>query len=346
MKKVSVVVPCYNVSVYLDKCMEHLLNQTIGIDNIEIILVDDASTDNGATWESIMKYEKRFPDTIIAIPLEQNLRQGGARNVGLSYASGEYLMFCDADDWLALEAMEHLYKHAKEYDADVVQFQMNEVCDRINDSHSNAEEGNESYLLELNEEETRKSFLLDAERSIIGNCWRRFYRMSMVQEHHFSFAEHLIFEEPVFTVPVLLCEKRHYFLDEALYFYYLSPHSTIRGNWDGRRLDFVKVWLTLVNDLEERGLLQKYYDEIGYLFFREAYTGTIYLFAYKRYALKIEEINFMINAVLNLFPDILENPYLLKEDNMFRIFFRNLLTQEITEKKVEEINRRLKKMMS
>ena len=345
-KKISVVVPCYNVSVYLDKCMEHLLNQTIGIDNIEIILVDDASTDNGATWESIMKYEKRFPDTIIAIPLEQNLRQGGARNVGVSYASGEYLMFCDADDWLALEAMEHLYKQAKEYDVDVVQFQMKEVCDRTNDFRSDAEEGNESYLLELNEEETRKSFLLDVERSIIGNCTQKFYRMSMVHEHHFRFAEYLIFEEPVFTVPVLLCEKRHYFLDEALYFYYLSPHSTIRGNWDGRRLDFVKVWLVLINDLDERGLLQKYYNEIGYLFFREAYTGTIHLLAYKRYTLKIEEINFMINAVLKLFPDILQNPYLLKEDNMFRIFFRNLLTQEITEKKVEEINRRLKNMMS
>lgn len=76
MKKVSVVVPCYNVSAYLDKCMEYLLNQTIGIENIEIILVDDASTDNGATWEVIMKYERQFPDTIIAIPLEQNMRQG------------------------------------------------------------------------------------------------------------------------------------------------------------------------------------------------------------------------------------------------------------------------------
>ena len=69
MKKVSVIVPCYNAAIYLDRCMEHLLKQTIGIDNIEIILVDDASTDDGATWESIMKYEQQFPDSIIAIPL-------------------------------------------------------------------------------------------------------------------------------------------------------------------------------------------------------------------------------------------------------------------------------------
>ena len=118
-KKVSVVVPCYNVSDYLDRCMESLLKQTIGIENIEIILVDDASTDNGATWEVIMKYEQLYPDTIIAISLEQNLRQGGARNVGISYAGGEYLVFCDADDWMSLKALEHVYRKAKEVDADV-----------------------------------------------------------------------------------------------------------------------------------------------------------------------------------------------------------------------------------
>lgn len=79
MKKVSVVVPCYNVGMYLDKCVQHLLHQTIGIENIEIILVNDASTDNGETWELIMKYEQEYPDTIIAVSLEQNMRQGGGK---------------------------------------------------------------------------------------------------------------------------------------------------------------------------------------------------------------------------------------------------------------------------
>lgn len=73
MKKISVIVPCYNVSEYLDQCMEHLLKQTIGLENIEIILVDDASTDNGATLHLLKLYEQQFPDTIILIPLEQNL---------------------------------------------------------------------------------------------------------------------------------------------------------------------------------------------------------------------------------------------------------------------------------
>ncbi len=76
MKKVSVVVPCYNAAKYLDKCVGKLLNQTIGRDAMEIILVDDASTDAGETWKLITEYEQRFPDTVLAVKLEQNLRQG------------------------------------------------------------------------------------------------------------------------------------------------------------------------------------------------------------------------------------------------------------------------------
>ena len=89
MKAVSVVVPCYNTAVYLEKCIVQLLQQTIGIDSIEIILVNDASTDEGATWNLIKEYEQRFPETILAVTLDQNMRQGGARNIGASYASGE-----------------------------------------------------------------------------------------------------------------------------------------------------------------------------------------------------------------------------------------------------------------
>lgn len=338
MKKVTVIVPCYNVAIYLDKCMEHLLNQTIGIDNIEIILVDDASTDNGATWEVIMKYERRYPDTVTAIPLKQNMRQGGARNAGLSYASGEYLMFCDADDWLALEAMEHLYQQAKEYDADVVQFQIKAVNDRTDSPCLDIKEIPQNYLLELNTEEDRKHFLLDKRRAFIGNCTRKFYRMSLVHEHQFQFAEHLIFEEPVFTVPVILCEKRHFFLDEELYYYYKSPYSTMRSDWTGRKMDFLKVWLVLVNDLETRSLLHKYYDEISYLFFHEGYVGTIHMLASKRYTLTAEELKVMKDVLLQLFPDLLKNPYLLKENDPLRAFFRDILPLEIKEEKVMAIN--------
>ena len=275
MKKVSIVVPCHNAAEYLENCMKHLLGQTIGLENMEIILVDDASTDCGLTWRTINMYERKFPDTIIAISLQQNMRQGGARNVGMSYAGGEYLMFCDADDRLAFEAAEHLYNRARKYNADVVQFQVRTFRRDEGYPLEPVQEGNESCLLEINTEEERKHFLLNDKYTLVNNCWRKFYRTRMIRDNHILFAEHLIFEEPCFTVPVLLCEKRHYFLDEELYYYYTSPGSTMRSSWENHKLDNLQVWISLVGELENRNYLEQYYSEIAYLFFRWGYVLTL-----------------------------------------------------------------------
>ena len=160
MKKVSIVVPCYNAVQYLDRCIDSLVNQTIGIENLEIILVDDASTDDGQTWARIVETERRFPDSVLAVSLSENLRQGGARNVGISYAGGEYLMFCDADDWLALEAAECLYQRAKNYDTDVIEYRMQKVQDDTDLSTISTAEGKRSGLLLLDQEEIKKAFYL------------------------------------------------------------------------------------------------------------------------------------------------------------------------------------------
>lgn len=344
MKKVSVVVPCYNAAVYLDKCMEQLIKQTIGIENIEIILVDDASTDDGATWELIMEYEREFPDTVIAIQLEQNMRQGGARNVGISYAGGEYLMFCDADDRLAFEAMGHLYDRAKEYDADVVQFRHKDFTVDEGYSSLSVREGGESCLLEVNTEEERKAFLLNDKYTLINNCWRKFYRLSMIQDNHIQFAEHLIFEESCFTVPVLFYEKRHYFLDEALYYYYKSPDSTMRSSWQEHKLDNIQVWMLLTGDLEKRGFLQKYYNEISYLFFYWGYAFSITLFISNGYIFTVDEIKFLVNAMLQLFPDIRENPYLMERSIIFSLLLA-IFDMEIMDKSVRVINEVLRECL-
>ena len=122
MKKITTITPCHNSTKYLRKCWESLKNQTIGIENMEVIFVDDASDDDGATWEMLLSFEKEAPESVMIVHLEENLRQGGARNVGLSYASGEYVQFLDSDDSLRLEALEELYGIAKEKQTDVLQY--------------------------------------------------------------------------------------------------------------------------------------------------------------------------------------------------------------------------------
>ena len=342
-KKISVVVPCYNVSDYLDRCMEHLLRQTIGIENIEIILVDDASTDNGATWEVIMKYEQQFSDVIIAIPLEQNLRQGGARNVGISYASGEYLVFCDADDWMTLEALEHLYQRAKEYDADVVEYRMQNVDANTDISVFPTKEGDGSYLTELDDEEKKKTFYMESTDNCSLGCMRKAYRLSMIQENNIRFAEHLICEEPSFTMPVRLYEKRHYFLDELLYFYYMNPDSTVHSNWNNRKLDNLHVWMILMDDLKERGFLQVYYDEMSCMFFWWGLELSVRMLILRGYTLTENEMQPLVSEVLTRFPDIRENPYIIKRKDSLGLLLIKVLDMEITDESVRVMDQILRK---
>ena len=103
MKKISVIIPCFNATKYLPKCFMSLVQQTIGIDQIELIFVDDASTDEDATWNMLQEFERAYPESIKILKLEENMRQGGARNVALQYATGEYIAFVDADDFVALK---------------------------------------------------------------------------------------------------------------------------------------------------------------------------------------------------------------------------------------------------
>lgn len=123
---VSIIVPIYNVEKYLPKCIESIINQTLT--NIEIILVNDGSTDSSGKIAD--EYAKK--DERIIVIHKENRGQGSARNVGIDIAKGEYIGFVDSDDWIDEEMYEKLYTNAKEYNSDVC------VCNRnVYDEYSN-----------------------------------------------------------------------------------------------------------------------------------------------------------------------------------------------------------------
>lgn len=125
MKEISVIIPCYNVARWVDRCLTSIVRQTIGLDVLEVICIDDASTDD--TWEHLQEWERKYPDNLVLVRQEVNRRQGAARNLGLQYASTEWVAFVDADDWLEKDYFEKLYVPAAHYKCDVV------VCGAILD---------------------------------------------------------------------------------------------------------------------------------------------------------------------------------------------------------------------
>lgn len=115
---ISVVVPCYNVEKYIMRCVASLISQTIGFENMQVIFVNDASTDN--TLSILRKIESAYPENVVLITYDKNLRQGGARNIGLSYATAKYVGFVDADDWIEPEMYEEMYNKMKCGNYDIV----------------------------------------------------------------------------------------------------------------------------------------------------------------------------------------------------------------------------------
>jgi glycosyltransferase involved in cell wall biosynthesis len=111
--KLSIIVPVYNAEKFLDKCLESLKNQTIK--DIEIILVNDGSTDN--SLEICNKYAQN--DSRIKVLTQKNSGQSKARNVGIDNSNGEYIAFTDSDDWVDLDYYEKLVESCEKHDAEI-----------------------------------------------------------------------------------------------------------------------------------------------------------------------------------------------------------------------------------
>ncbi len=115
--KCSVIVPVYNMAAdgKLEYCLNSLIHQTLK--DIEIIAVDDASTDG--SLDILRRYELDYPEKVKVIHYEKNRRQGGAKNEGLKVARGEWIGFLDSDDWVTPDFYERLIGKAEETGADV-----------------------------------------------------------------------------------------------------------------------------------------------------------------------------------------------------------------------------------
>ena len=111
---VSIIVPVYNVAPYLRQCMDSLINQTYR--NIEIICVNDGATDESGA----ILAEYAAKDSTIKVISQKNAGLSAARNVGFSFATGDYVMYVDSDDWIDLETCETAVAIAVKHKADIV----------------------------------------------------------------------------------------------------------------------------------------------------------------------------------------------------------------------------------
>lgn len=297
---ISIIVPCYNVSNYIDRCIESIVSQTIGIDKLEIILVNDASTDD--TLEHLKEWEARFPQNIMVISYDENLRQGGARNVGLSYAGGEYIGFVDSDDYIEPKMYEELYKALIETNVDVSQ------CKYIRDDGksilASGEEGdykvhkfeakNGLYWNDLCEE--------DGSEGIYGGIVTRLFKRELIFDHDIRFPEKLAYEDNYWSSLISLYTGSICRIDRIMYHYYVNSDSTTMKKNDMKHFDRLDIEVALLEEYKKRGAFEVFHDKIMLEFLQRFYLNTYHIL-FTRFTDIPDTYGDLRNVVMNYFPN-------------------------------------------
>ncbi len=113
--KVTVIIPCYNTQAYINQCIDSVLKQTL--DNIELIIVDDCSSDE--TLTTLLRYAQQDSRITLVTLSKQSGSPGKARNIGMTLARAPYIYFLDSDDWLESQTLENLFKTAESNDSEI-----------------------------------------------------------------------------------------------------------------------------------------------------------------------------------------------------------------------------------
>ena len=240
MSKVSIIVPCWGVEKYLDRCIESLTNQTLR--EIEIILVDDESPDR--VPEMCDEWAKK--DNRIKVIHKKNEGLGMACNSGLEVATGDYIAFCDSDDWMELDAYENMYLTAISTRADAVYTGIQTIDEKGNIYPMNHYDRFEV----LNEKEKIIGFAMDMicsraedpiESHIAMSAKIVLYRRALIEMNNLKFVSErkFISEDLIWNLDVLGNASIVVTMPKTFYYYYNNSSSlSKRVRLD--RFDFFK----------------------------------------------------------------------------------------------------------
>lgn len=307
MKKISIIIPCYNVEKYIDRCIDSLVSQTIGISSLELILIDDASTDS--TLQKLQAWESRYPEAILVIPCQENGKQGTARNIGLQYASGEYIGFVDSDDYVSHEMYERLWESAVKYSCDVVGclFVRENEDGVVRFQEPSFARGEEPVSIQTAED--RRKLL---EQGLPGGVWCKIYRKDLLLDHELYFPEQILYEDNYWSAFLNFTMSSFYIINEPYYHYIIHQDSTIMQKDAIHHLDRLVIELMKVEECKRRGFFEQYHDEIEFSFLKLYFINSIRILFVRFREIPYDIIYTMQQNVRELFPSYQKNPYLHK----------------------------------
>jgi glycosyltransferase involved in cell wall biosynthesis len=248
--KISVVIPIYNSEKYIEQCLDSIINQTL--EDIEIICVNDGSTDNSSNI--LNKYMK--DDSRVIVINSDHKGAGSARNVGLNCSHGKYISFIDSDDWIDEETYENLYLTIESKNADIIMFKMLNYDEKTN-KYCKTEYYNLTPLNEFSNGEVFNYQNIEEILKIAVSPCNKIYKNSFLKEISVKFPEGLIFEDNPFFFETFLNAKRVVFYDEYLY-YRRRREDSIMNSINEKHFDIIPISNKILDIFKDNNLYETY----------------------------------------------------------------------------------------
>ncbi len=254
MPKISVIIPVYNVANYIERCARSLFEQTL--DDMEFIFVDDASSDDSVQilQETLSHYSQRKSQVHI-IHHSSNQGQSTTRDSGLQVARGDFIAYCDSDDYVTSNMYKSLYEKAIKEKADIV------YCDFFMEYSSHNE-----YYKTLNKNEDKIVFL----KKYLSQNWNVLWNMIISRElllaYNLQSPQGITYCEDFYlTVRILFYANKIAKINDALYYYNRANNSSIMHKLSEKNaLDERNTYLDTIEFFAKNGVLTNYQREMSW----------------------------------------------------------------------------------
>lgn len=293
MKKVSVIVPVYNVEKYIDRCLDSLVNQTL--EDIEIIVVNDGTRDN--SQKIIDEYVKKYPKKVFSF-IKENGGLSSARNYGIEKAKGEYIGFVDSDDYVEYDMYEQLYNKAQKTNADV-------VCSQITYRYNRyAEKRKFNHLEYFGKSVSKEPRVLIEAKSY---AWNKIYKRDLWKNHEFP---NQYYEDSAVIYNVLYEANKIECVNIPLYNYIKEREGAITTEVSNKIFDMFKSCDSILNYYKEKEDYNSIKDVIDEVCIRHLIIRLLYIYESKNRKLTWKYYNETKKYLKNNIPNYKKNNYL------------------------------------
>ena len=303
MPKVSIIVPVYNVENYITYCLESLVNQTL--DDIEIIIVNDGSTDNS---EKIIKnYEKKYTNIIYL--KKENGGLSDARNFGMKYAKGEYIAFLDSDDFVDKTIYEKMYEKAQKEQADYVE------CDFY---WAYPKKVGFKLKEDIGVRYTNKKEMFTYARVV---AWNKLIKREIIKD---EFPKGLKYEDIEFFYKLLPNIKKFAFVEEPL-IYYIQRDNSLANKQDYTTGQVFNVLDNVISFYKKNKLYDEFKECIEYTYTRILFCSSLKRITKVKDKVAREKLIYETWQNVNTkFPEWKSNPILNKDKSFNNFYMKHL----------------------